>query len=208
MIMRAVVAIVALIAIAALACAPREPAARTPWNETLTAELLLRVSEDQAIRNQMTANLQSGSPPDSLIVARIGAVDSANTAWLRETVAAHGWPAQSAVGREAASAAFLLVQHASRDTAFQAAMLDELVAAFERGEAEGQSVALLTDRVAVRRGQSQVYGTQANMRDGRLVLEPIADSAGIDARRARMGMIPLADYVRILDSMYVARPIP
>jgi hypothetical protein len=208
MVMRAVVAMVALIVIAALACAPREPAARTPWNETLIAELLRRVSEDQAIRNQMTANLQSGSPPDSLLLARIGAVDSANTAWLRETVGAHGWPAQSTVGREAASAAFLLVQHASRDTAFQAAMLDELVAAFERGEAEGQSVALLTDRVAVRRGQPQVYGTQAGMRDGRLVLEPIADSAGIDARRARMGMIPLRDYVRILDSMYVARPKP
>ena len=178
-------AVVVLAAIAALACAPREPAARTPWDETLTAELLRRVSEDQTIRNQMTASLQAGSPPDSTLLVRIGAVDSANTAWLRETVASHGWPAQSAVGREAASAAFLLVQHASRDTAFQAAMLDELVAAFERGEAEGQSVALLTDRVAVRRGQPQVYGTQADMRDGRLVLAPIADSAGLDVNHRR-----------------------
>lgn len=200
--------IIAVVAIAALSCAPREPAARAPWDETLTAELLRRVNDDQTLRSQMIASLQSGSPPDSTLIARIDAVDSRNTAWLRETVASHGWPSQSAVGREAASAAFLLVQHASHDTAFQAAMLDELVAAFDRGEADGQSVALLTDRVAVQRGQPQVYGTQADLRDGRLVLEPIADSAGLDARRARMGMMPLGDYVRLLDSMYLARPTP
>ncbi len=69
-----------------------------------------------------------------------------------------------------------LVQHASHDTTVQAAMLVELDAAFERGEADGQSIALFTDRAAVQRGQPQVYGTQADMRDGRLVLEPIAGS--------------------------------
>ena len=148
--------IIAVVAIAALSCAPREPAARAPWDETLTAELLRRVNDDQTLRSQMIASLQSGSPPDSTLIARIDAVDSRNTAWLRETVASHGWPSQSAVGREAASAAFLLVQHASHDTAFQAAMLDELVAAFDRGEADGQSVALLTDRVAVLGGLPHV----------------------------------------------------
>lgn len=199
---------VALIAITALACAPGESDERAPWDETVTADLLRRGTEDQAPRNQLMAGLQSGSPPDSTLLARIAAVDSANTAWLREAVAAHGWPAQSAVGREAASAAFLIVQHATHDTAFQAEMLDELVAAFERGEADGQSVALLTDRVAVHRGHPQVYGTQMKMRDGRLVLDPIADSAGVEARRARMGMIPLGDYLRMMDSVSLARPTP
>lgn len=87
-------------------------------------------------------------------------------------------------------------------------MLGEIRSAFDRGEADGQSVALLTDRVAVTRGQPQVYGTQADMRDGRLVLNPIADSAGVDARRAQMGMMPLGDYIRLMDSMYLAPPTP
>jgi len=153
-------------------------------------------------------SLQEGLPVDSSLLARIDAVDSANTAWLESIVASHGWPAQTTVGQEAASGAFLLVQHATRDTAFMVAMLAELVAAFERKEAEGQSVAMLTDRVAVMRGQPQVYGTQADMRDGQLVLDPIADSAGVDARRARMGMMPLSQYVRLMDSMYLKRPTP
>jgi hypothetical protein len=202
--MRLFVAVLAF----ALACAPSKTAERAPWNDTLTAELLRRSGEDEELRNQLMAGLQTGAAPDSILLARIAALDSANTAWLRATVASHGWPAQRAVGREATSAAFLLVQHASHDTTFQAAMLVELVAAFERGDADGQSVALLTDRVAVQRGLPQVYGTQADMRDGRLVLEPIADSAAVDARRSRMGMMPLDEYVRLLDSMYLAPPKP
>lgn len=199
---------VVLIAVAALACAPPEPATRAPWDATLVADLLRRGSEDQSLRQQMIAALQSGAAPDSSLLAQIGAIDSANTAWLRETVALHGWPDQNVVGREGASAAFLIVQHATHDTAFQAKMLGEILSAFDRGDADGQSVALLTDRVAVQRGQPQVYGTQADMRDGRLVLNPIADSAGVEARRAKMGMMPLGDYVRLMDSMYLARPKP
>lgn len=63
-----------------------------------------------------------------------------------------------------------------------------------------------TDRVATARGQPQVYGSQANLIDGHVVLEPIADSAEVDARRARVGLPPLAEYVRLLDSLYTARP--
>lgn len=46
------------------------------------------------------------------------------------------------------------------------------------------------------------------MRDGQLVLDPIADSAGVDARRARMGMLPLREYVRLIYSMYLKQPTP
>jgi hypothetical protein len=33
----------------------------------------------------------------------------------------------------------------------------------------------------------------------------IADSASVDERRASIGLIPLDEYVRLLDSMYTAR---
>jgi hypothetical protein len=197
-----------VLAFAVLACAQPKPVVRAPWDEALIAELLRRGDDDQAIRNQMMVGAQAGASTDSSLLARIDSVDAVNTAWLRATVASHGWPAQSVVGREAASAAFLVVQHASRDTAFQAAMLAELEVAFANGEADGQSIALLTDRLAVLRLQPQVYGTQANWRDGRLVLEPISDSAGLDARRTRMGLMPLDQYVRLLDSMYLSRRMP
>jgi hypothetical protein len=110
------------------------------------------------------------------------------------------------VGSDGANAAFLLVQHADRDTAFQASVLPLLERAYAAGDAEGPQVALLTDRLAVARGRRQVYGSQADIVGGRVVLKPIADSASVDARRARVGLPPLADYVRLLDSVYTRRP--
>jgi hypothetical protein len=87
-------------------------------------------------------------------------------------------------------------------------MLPALVAAFRRGQAQGQSVALLTDRLAVARGEPQVYGSQASITDGRVIFAPIADSAGVDARRAEMGLPPLSEYRRVLDSVYLGRRAP
>jgi hypothetical protein len=131
-------------------------------------------------------------------------IDADNTSFLEKIVAERGWPGRSMVGRDGAEAAFLILQH-SPDTAFQAKTLPLLEKGAASGDVEGQHLALLTDRIAVHRGQKQVYGTQASIVHGRFVLDPIADSANVDARRARLGMPPVAAYMRILDSLYSTR---
>ena len=80
----------------------------------------------------------------------------------------------------------MTTQHADRDTAFQAAVLPFLEIAYKNGEALGQHVAMLTDRLATTRGLPQVYGTQAAVIDGRAVLKEIADSAGLERAPPRM----------------------
>jgi hypothetical protein len=60
---------------------------------------------------------------------------------------------------------------------------------------------MLTDRVEVKAGRPQIYGTQLSLKDGRWVLDPIADSAGVDVRRRQMGLPPLAEYLRLADSV-------
>lgn len=172
----------------------------------MKSELLERLAADQAARDRMITAMRAGGPPDSAILADLAAVDSSNTAWLQEMVARFGWPDSAMVGADGASAAFLLVQHADRDTAFQARVLPALTEAHRRGQAQGQHVALLTDRLARARGEPQLYGTQATLRDGRMVIDPIRDSSEVDRRRAAMGLPPLAEYLRVLDSVYVGRP--
>lgn len=186
--------------------AAADSAAAHPQDEVLHRELLRRAEADQAVRLDLMRKQQRGESPDSLDFDRVLAVDTANTAWLEGVVAARGWPGRSLVGTDGANAAFLLVQHADRDTAFQARVLPMLERAYATGDAEGQQVALLTDRLAVARGKPQVYGSQADITGGRVVLKPIVDSVHVDARRARMGLLPLADYVRLLDSVYTKRP--
>lgn len=171
-------------------------------------ELLDRVAADQAVRERMTAAVRAGTTPDHATIAALSTVDSTNTVWLRDKIDRYGWPDSSVVGGDGASAMFLLVQHADRDTAFQARVLPALEAAYRRGQAQGQHVALLTDRLARARGEPQVYGTQAVMRDGRVTISPLRDSGGVDARRAAMGLPPLAEYLRVLDSVYAGRATP
>lgn len=192
-----------------MACAdPKPDTPKVSWDVNMKNELLERVAADQAVRERLISAMRARGQPDSAIIANLSAVDSANTAWLEDMVARHGWPDKATVGDDGANAAFLLVQHADRDTAFQARVLPSLEAAHRRGQAEGQHVALLTDRLARARGQPQVYGTQAQLRDGRMAVDPIRDSSGVDARRAAMGMPPLAEYLRVLDSVYVGGTPP
>ena len=181
-------------------------AAAEGHDETLRQQFLTRTDVDQSVRLALMTKQRQGLTPDSLDIARLIAVDTANTAWLRRIIAKRGWPGKTLVGADGANAAFLLVQHADRDTAFQAAVLRLLERAYAAGEATGQQLALLTDRVAAARGQRQVYGSQADIVAGHVILKPIADSAGVDARRARVGLPPLAEYVRMLDSLYTPPP--
>ena len=85
--------------------------------------------------------------------------------------------------------------------AFMRAMLPAIEESRRRGDLDGGAVALLTDRIEVKAGHPQIYGTQLSLKDGRWVLDPIADSAGVDARRKQMGLPPLAEYLRLVDSM-------
>ena len=205
-----------LLGMALLACA--KPSAQAPasavngtadrQDATLRRDILTHVEADQAVRLTLMRKQQQGLTPDSLDIARVIAIDETNTAWFRRVVAERGWPGKTLVGSNGADAAFLLIQHADRDTAFQAAVLPLLEQAFAAGEVSGQHLALLTDRLATARGQPQVYGSQADIVAGHVVLKPIADSAGVDARRARVGLPPLAEYVRVLDSLYTPRRLP
>jgi hypothetical protein len=102
-------------------------------------------------------------------------------------------------------AAFTLVQHGDADTALQARVLPMLERAYHASEATGQQVALLTDRVATARGAPQEYGTQVKIVGGHAVLKPVRDSANVDARRARVGLPPLREYLHMIDSAYTPR---
>lgn len=190
--------------LAVWACGRRSAPADRSADSTLRAELIERGRADQAVREVVMEKMRRGLQPDSTDMTEWLATDSANTEWLQEMVDAHGWPVTSRFGAEGAGAAFLIVQH-SPDTGFQREMLPLIQQAVEAGEADGQDLALLTDRLAVQAGHPQIYGTQGEVVDGKVVLHPIEDSAGVDQRRAELGLPSLADYVRMLDSAYTGR---
>jgi len=74
-------------------------------------------------------------------------------------------------------------------------MLKEAV---RRGEAESGNAALLKDRILMREGKKQIYGSQLyfNQVTKQLELWPIEDDENVDARRASVGLEPLAEYMK------------
>lgn len=160
-------------------------------------ELESRGRADQQVRE----GFGEGGRVDSAQAGEMMRTDSANTTWLKSYVARWGWPTAAQVGKESVDAAFLIVQHAIHDTGFMRSMLPFITEGHRRGELDGGKVALLTDRLEVKAGRPQIYGTQLSLRNGQWVLDPIADSANVDQRRRSMGLPPLAEYLRVVDSV-------
>ena len=129
--------------------------------------------------------------------------------YLKQVIARHGWPTRELVGKEAAHAAFLIVQHADQDPAFQASCLPVLEKAARRGEIPLSQLAYLTDRVRVKQGRPQLYGTQYPVKKdakgaaivdakGRATyqLPIVEDIERLDERRRRAGLEPWIEYER------------
>lgn len=173
--------------------AAQEPALRD--------ELLKMAEQDQAARREAArGNFQNKEANE-----RMAAVDRKNTARLKEVIAQKGWPGLTLVSKRAAHAAWMMVQHADLDRDFQKQCLPLLEKAVAQGEAEGQDLAYLTDRVLVADKKPQRYGTQFATVDGKTVLQPLEDEAHVDERRAAVGLGTLAEYMeqmRRMQQMY------
>lgn len=156
-----------------------------PTHPELRHELLQMQELDQAPR-QSRLNEAAAAPDTS-------AVDQRNLSRLKEIVAQNGFPTVEMIGADGVAAAWLLVQHADADPAFQSRMLEAIVA---RTDAEGiskQQIALLTDQVRLSSGRHQTYGTKIlrNADTGAFdYVGGLDDPDGLDARRAAMGLMP------------------
>ena len=68
--------------------------------------------------------------------------------------------------------------------------------AVEKGNARASSLALLEDRVALRQGKKQIYGSQVWKLDGKWYVQPLEDPENVDKRRAEVGLQPLNEYTQ------------
>ncbi len=152
-------------------------------DDELRAELLERADRDRVARKSMRPGYTLQEWEETVLP-----IDDANTARLREIIAEHGWPGHRLVGAAGANAAWLLAQHAPDE--FQEECLPLLENAVAEGDASRRDLAYLMDRVLMQRGDPQIYGTQYRVEDGVLKLWEVQDPAGLDQRRAELGLPP------------------
>jgi hypothetical protein len=166
------------VGLAAQAAGPTQPALRD--------ELLKMGEHDQEVRH---ATDQEG-------MRKWRETDAANQARLKQIADQYGWPTYAMVGEQAATAAWLLVQHADSDKAFQLKVLALMEPLVQQRQASGKDYAYLYDRTHY----PQRFGTQGAC-VSRQEWQPfeIEDIDHVEERRQALGMPPLADYVKLFD---------
>lgn len=159
---------------------------------TVKSELESMLVSDQLYRGSMVE-----TSPEQMeeAWAKQREIDSRNVKRLDEIVEKHGWPGLSRFGEKATTAAFLVVQHA--DLPYQQRYLPLLRIEAAKGELPASHLPLLEDRVRLRTGHKQIYGTQLTKNAaGQWEPQPIEDEEHVDERRARAGLEPLSEYIK------------
>jgi hypothetical protein len=132
---------------------------------------------------------------DAPHAAEVAALLRRNSDWLKAVLARIGWFDISRYGAEASQAAWLLVQHADHDPAWQSQVLASLARRVARGDMQRTYYAYLVDRVEVNAGRPQLYGTQGRCDGpGNLRLSEVRDPEGLAARRAEVGLETIEAY--------------
>jgi hypothetical protein len=176
----------------------------TAWGNEDAWNLLAATIEDQVFRmafnwgaNEKAPKLDPASIPyfRAHVSNAVGHADDENTEFLKKLVSEKGWPTISRVGQQAAGKAWLLVQHADHDPAFQLRALRLMEPLVATGEVSKGNYAYLYDRIMLKLSGKQRFGTQFMGCDGEEhKLRPLEDEKQLDKLRAEYQLEPITEY--------------
>lgn len=165
-------------------------------NKKLIEDLFkLREKNQQRVDEEIRKN----RTPDALM-KRIKESRAKNTDQLCRILKQYGWPTPSLVGKEGVEAALFMVNNSVAQ--LRVDLMPVIVAATKQGEITRPDFAGYVDGMRLDAGLKQLFGTQATVINGFLVLFPIEAETQVDSRRKQFGLPPLSDYIRFLQAEY------
>lgn len=145
---------------------------------------------DQGIRDTVHYNESRfgfNSPEGKAAYIRMHTQDSINQHTIFRLLDTQGWPDKKQISKKASQGIFFVLQHAELEAQEKYnPMVDQ---AFASGQLESWSYAFYKDRINMRQGKFQQYGSQVG-RDalGNVYVFPIADEPNVDKRRQKLKM--------------------
>jgi hypothetical protein len=118
--------------------------------------------------------------------------DSINQVKVKTILDKYGWLGISKIGNQCSSTVHRVIQHSDLNT--QEKYLPLIREAVKNKEAKPRDLATLEDRVALRQGKKQIYGTQIGQdkKSLKYYVSPLEDPDNVDNRRAQVGLEPLS----------------
>jgi len=116
--------------------------------------------------------------------------DSVDLVIVTSIIDRFGWLSNNEVGSEGNSALWLVIQHADLET--QKKYFPLMQAAVNNGKAQKKDLAYLEDRILMREGKKQLYGTQYHLdKNNQMTLWEVEDPVNLNKRRAEVGLPPM-----------------
>lgn len=153
---------------------------------------------DQAGRSELDMQAINAMPASERSAARSAAYrfiqeqDRANQAVLDTLDPVGGWWTSEEYGPQAASAAFLIVQHGGEDLWREYLPILQVEAA--AGRVHGEAFAQMSDRLALVENRPQLYGTQVICDSNQFSLYRMDDRRAVERRRNELRMAPLGSF--------------
>jgi hypothetical protein len=157
------------------------------------------LQQDQVYRRELDAAETRYGQQSAEVKAlsnKIHRADSINVSKVSSILDEYGWLSAEQAGFQGSIALFLVIQHAPLAT--QQKYLPMMRQAVADKKLMAANFALLEDRVLIRTGKKQIYGSQlfTDAKGGKTFLLPLEDPEHVDQRRAAIGLEPLGSYLK------------
>lgn len=173
--------------------------AEANFDKPLIALLETIYQEDQGIRIKVS-NVEEkyGRDSDEMKAhwKTIGEKDSINLIQIKKILDEKGWLGADIIGKQGNNTLFLVIQHSDLET--QLKYLPMMREAVGKGNAQSNKLALLEDRVSLRQGERQIYGSQIGRdEDGKYFVLPLFKPENVNQRRKEVGLhLSIEEYAK------------
>jgi hypothetical protein len=173
--------------------------AKAQTNPALRDELLKMLEVDQQARQECA----KGTTDDQMkcYVEISEKIDKPHTARLNEIFNQTGFPTLQTVGKEGLQAYMILLQHTT-DESLRQKSLKPIKKAYKRKEIPPQDYANFVDRLLVHQNKPQIYGSNFDFKDGKLVMSVVKDRKNLAKRRKKIGLPTIEEYAKMLKEIY------
>lgn len=120
--------------------------------------------------------------------------DSINLGIVISIIEKYGWLGKNVVGSIGNYTLALIIEHADLQT--QEKYLPLVREAFKNKNVEAYDLALLEDKVALRQGKQQQYGSVVVTLGNKIYVAPIEDAENLDKRRIQLGLRSMNEYLK------------
>ncbi len=169
----------------------------------LDEELRAVLEKDQAMRIRLAEEgkiFQATGDKSNidLLMKELLAVDKSNQAFVERVLDSIGWP--KGLGEDANFAIFLVIDHAG--PSYQKKYLNLVKSQSDARVISPGDYAALVDKVLMRSGKPQQYGTQTITLNGVTSIWPVSDPENLDQLRAEVGLAPIEEHLFVTESAY------